>query len=78
GDPAKVAYLDRTTAALPYRILERPRVLILGAGGGEQVLLALRAGADTVDAVEVNPQMIDLARNRFADFAGGIFSRPNL
>ncbi|TIX77960.1 MAG: SAM-dependent methyltransferase, partial [Mesorhizobium sp.] len=78
GDPANVAYLDRTTAALPYRILERPRVLILGAGGGEQVLLALRAGADTVDAVEVNPQMIDLARNRFADFAGGIFSRPNL
>jgi SAM-dependent methyltransferase len=78
GDPARVAYLDRTTAALPYRILERPRVLILGAGGGEQVLLALRAGADTVDAVEVNPQMIDLARNRFADFAGGIFSRPNL
>ncbi|RWM18651.1 MAG: SAM-dependent methyltransferase [Mesorhizobium sp.] len=78
GDPAKVAYLDRTTAALPYRILKQPRVLILGAGGGEQVLLALRAGADTVDAVEVNPQMIDLARNRFADFAGGIFSRPNL
>ncbi len=78
GDPAKVAYLDRTTAALPYRILERPRVLILGAGGGEQVLLALRAGADTVDAVEVNPQMIDLARNCFADFTGGIFNRPNL
>ncbi|ATU94974.1 SAM-dependent methyltransferase [Phyllobacterium zundukense] len=78
GTPATVAYLDRTTAALPYRILERPRMLILGAGGGEQVLLALRAGADTVDAVEVNPQMIDLVRNRFADFDGGIFSRPNV
>ncbi len=78
GDPATVAYIDRTTAALPYRILERPRVLILGAGGGEQVLLALRAGAEIVDAVEVNPQMIDLARNRFADFVGGIFSRPNV
>ncbi len=78
GDPATIAYLDRTTAALPYRILERPRVLILGAGGGEQVLLALRAGADSVDAVEVNPQMIDLARNRFADFGGDIFSRPNV
>jgi SAM-dependent methyltransferase len=78
GDPAAVAYLDRTAAALPYRILERPRVLILGAGGGDQVLLALRAGGGTVDAVEVNPQMIDLARNRFADFVGGIFSRPNV
>ncbi|MCY1327700.1 Polyamine aminopropyltransferase [compost metagenome] len=78
GDLATVAYLDRTTAALPYRMLARPRVLVLGAGGGEQVLLALRSGADLVDAVEVNPQMIDLARNRFANFAGGIFSRPNV
>lgn len=78
GDPATVAYLGRTTAALPYRILHRPRVLILGAGGGEQVLLALSAGAGTVDAVEVNPQMINLARVRFADFAGGIFSRPDV
>lgn len=78
GDPATVAYLDRTTAALPYRMLARPRMLVLGAGGGEQVLLALRAGADIVDAVEVNPQMIDLARNRFANFVGGIFSRPNV
>ncbi|MEK1888441.1 MAG: SAM-dependent methyltransferase, partial [Phyllobacterium sp.] len=78
GDPATVAYLDRTTDALPYRIRERPRTLILGAGGGAQVLLALRAGADSVDAVEVNSQMIDLARNRFADFVGGIFGRSNV
>ncbi|MCA1440433.1 SAM-dependent methyltransferase [Ensifer sp. IC4062] len=78
GDPATVAYLDRTTAALPYRLLARPRVLVLGAGGGEQVLLALRAGAEIVDAVEVNPQMIELTRNRFANFVGGIFSRPNV
>jgi len=78
GDPAAVAYLDRTTAALPYRILERPRALILGAGGGEQVLLALYAGAENVDAVEVNAQMIDLVQNRFADFIGGIFSRSDV
>ena len=78
GDPAAVAYLDRTTAALPYHILERPQTLILGAGGGEQVLLALYAGAENVDAVEVNAQMIELAQNRFADFIGGIFSRSNV
>ncbi|MCA1407325.1 SAM-dependent methyltransferase [Ensifer sp. IC3342] len=78
GDPATVAYLGRTAAALPYRLLARPRVLVLGAGGGEQVLLALNAGADNVDAVEVNPQMIELSRNRFASFVGGIFNRPNV
>ena len=41
GDPKALRYLDYTTAALPYHLLERPKVLVLGAGGGEQVLLAL-------------------------------------
>ena len=41
GDLERLSYLDFTTLALPYHLLQRPKVLILGAGGGEQVLLAL-------------------------------------
>ena len=41
GDLEPLGYLDFTTAALPYHLLERPKVLVLGAGAGAQVLLAL-------------------------------------
>ena len=34
GDRDTIAYLDFTTEALPYHLIERPRVLILGVGGG--------------------------------------------
>jgi spermidine synthase len=40
----------------PYTILRRPRrVLVLGAGAGNDVAAALFAGAETVQAVEIDP-----------------------
>lgn len=76
--PAGLAYLDFTDPALAYHLLERPEVLVLGAGGGGEVLLALHAGAAGVDAVEVNPQMVRLVRRTFAGFAGGLYDRAGV
>src|SRR5918995_176290 len=50
GDLEPLAYLDFTTAALPYHLLERPEVLVLGAGGGAHALPALYHDAHRVDA----------------------------
>lgn len=73
SDPAALAYLGRTTAALPYRLLDRPRVLVLGAGAGTAVLQALVLGAGEVDAVEVDPRLVALVRDRHRDFAGDLY-----
>jgi len=49
---------------LPYRYLGRPpgRVLVLGAGTGNDVAVALDEGATQVDAVEIDPVILDLGR----------------
>ena len=60
-------------SALPYHLLERPAVLILGAGGGADVLLALYHNAAPIDAVELNAQVVRLVRATYADFAGTTF-----
>jgi len=73
GDPASLGYLGDVTSALPYRLLEQPRVMVLGAGAGADVLLALHNGAAAVDAVELNPQMAALVREDFADYAGRLY-----
>ena len=78
GDLEPLRYLDFTTAALPYHLLDSPEVLILGAGGGEQVLLALFHGAPEIDAVELNPQIVDLVEREYADFSGSIYRRPEV
>ncbi len=73
GDLDALAYLGDVTAALPYALLDAPQVLILGAGGGADVLLALVNGAARIDAVELNPQMTNLVTNSYADFAGHLY-----
>ncbi len=73
GDLEALGYLGDVTAALPYALLDAPHVLILGAGGGTDVLLALHNGASRVDAVELNPQMTRLVSDTYADFAGHLY-----
>jgi spermidine synthase len=74
GEPGSVAYLGDMTAALPYALLDEPSVLVLGAGTGSDVLMALYHGASSVDAVELNPQMTRLVAKTHADFAGQIYA----
>jgi hypothetical protein len=47
---------------LPYRFARPSRVLVVGAGMGNDVAAALRAGAQRVDAVEIDPAILDLGR----------------
>jgi len=78
SDIQSLKYLGDITAALPYALLDRPNVLVLGAGGASDVLLALYHGARAVDAVELNPQMSELVKNSYADFAGRVYDDPRV
>ncbi len=78
GDVAELAYLDDTTGALAYQLLERPSVLVLGAGGGADVLQAIRHRARTIDAVELNGQLAALVTKVHADIAGPLYDRPGV
>jgi spermidine synthase len=50
---------------LPYELVgPRARVLIVGAGAGNDAAAALRAGAAAVTAVEIDPAILDLGRER--------------
>jgi hypothetical protein len=78
GDRKPLAYLDFLTSAAPYHLLDRPRVLVLGAGAGADVLQALAHDARMVDAVELNPQLVELVERDFAAFSGRPFSAPGV
>jgi len=77
-DPAELGYLDRLTSALPYHLQRPQRVLVLGAGGGAEVLQARYHGVPAIDAVELNPQLIELAEQDFGDFTGRLYQQPGV
>ncbi len=79
GDLASLAYLDDVPSALPYHLVSPdPDVLILGAGGGSEVLQALQHRARHVDAVELNPQLIGLINRSLGTFSGHLYDDPRV
>ncbi|MBI1852138.1 MAG: hypothetical protein HYR85_17500 [Planctomycetes bacterium] len=55
-----------------------PSVLVVGSGGGYEVLTALTHGARRVVAVEINPAIADLVAGRMSGFVGGLFQDPRV
>ncbi|CAM2066448.1 SAM-dependent methyltransferase [Sulfidibacter corallicola] len=78
GEPSEAVYLDYVGDALPYRLLTRPEVFIVGAGGGTQILNALYHRATHVTAVEADPNLFDLMEGSLHAFSGGLYTRPEV
>jgi hypothetical protein len=73
--------LLRHTNAIPFLCLNRDEkrsMLVIGPGGGKEVLLGLFGEVDTVTGVEVNPDFVSIVNDHRA-FDGGIYSDfPNV
>ena len=54
-----------------------PKTLVIGPGGGSDVLVALGAGSEKVTAVEMNPLMLRFARS-FGALAGNLYDNPRV
>ena len=78
GQLEPLIYLDHLTSALPYHLLNQPEVLVLGAGTGSDVLQALYHRVRSVDAVELNPQIVELVQKRYRAFSGRPYSAPGV
>ncbi|NLU23000.1 MAG: hypothetical protein GXW89_20160 [Phycisphaerae bacterium] len=77
GNPAHPADGRNWFRAVPFRVSEKPRVMIIGPGGATDVVLAIAAGSPMVTAVEMNPLIID-AVQAFGDEAGRVYDHPNV
>ena len=82
GNPADAAYLRYELTALAYHLVERPAgftALVIGPGGGRDLLSALVFGARHVDGVEINPIIArDVMLDRFRDYSGGVYAHPRV
>src|SRR5688500_11915450 len=76
------AYLRYELTALAYGLVERPSgftALVIGPGGGRDLLSALVFGATRVDGVEINPIIVrDVMLQRFRDYSGNLYTDPRV
>lgn len=78
GDFDKLKIIDRSLYSAAYQVLDKPEVLIIGVGGGTDVLAGLRHEARHITGVELNRPTIKAVAEWFNDFAGGIYNHPKV
>lgn len=74
--PAVERLLAHFPGAVPFQFMpdsSRDKALIIGPGGGRDILLAAGAGFKNIQAAEVNPDLLDLVREH-ADYNGGLYT----
>lgn len=70
-----VRFVVESGEYFPFYFLEdyqKENALIIGPGGGREVILSLIGGVKSVTAVEVNPEIVNLM-NDYSDYNGGIY-----
>jgi len=74
----QLTYLDQMTSALPYHLQPINKVLLIGVGGGTDILQARFHHSQRIDGVELNAQMIHLLTDEFARYTGNLARQPGV
>jgi len=74
GDYDEVRYLRHDLTSVPYRIFQPKEILLIGVGGGRDILTAKLYGVQRVQGVELNPITAnDVMRGQFRKFSGDVY-----
>src|SRR5882672_7997862 len=76
--PAALTHLFYDVTSIGYQLRPPARVCIVGAGGGRDILAALKAGATHVDAVELNGHIVSALSGQFREFSGDVYHLPGV
>jgi SAM-dependent methyltransferase len=74
----ELEFPERNLLGIGYWTRENPRVLVIGPGGGPDLVAALRYEPERIVAVELNDTTIRVVGERFREFVGGLYQRPEV
>lgn len=78
GDTTAFDYLQSTIQSFYYQIRKSADVLIIGVGGGQDVLNAYISGQQTITGIEINPTIARLNTDLYRNFNGDLFHRDGV
>jgi hypothetical protein len=78
GNPDDVDFLKYDVANIGHHVRPDGSTLVIGTGGGRDVLAALIFGAKSVTGVEINSQILETVNGPFGDFGGHLDRDPRV
>jgi hypothetical protein len=78
GAPQQISHLKYDVVNLAHQVRKNADVLVIGVGGGRDVLSALAFDQASVTGVEINAQILDAVNNVYGDFTGHLDKNPRV
>jgi heme/copper-type cytochrome/quinol oxidase subunit 4 len=78
GNPRTIEHMKYQVVNLAHYIRSNADVLVVGVGGGSDVLAALAFDQHSVTGVEINQQILDAVNNVYGDFTGHLDRDPRV
>ena len=78
GDPDETKFLRYDVTNLPHYLRPNADVLVVGVGGGRDILSALQFDQKSVTGVEINKTMLDITNGTYGDFTGHLDRDPRV
>lgn len=78
GDLKKIEHVKYDVTSIAYFLKEKAKVLIIGPGGGRDVLTALYFNEKEIYPVEINYDIIKTVRKKFGKFTNHLYDYPNV
>ncbi len=78
GNREELSYLTFDVTSAGYLFRHPQKVAIIGPGGGRDILSAYFSGAPYIDAIELNPSMIQTLSGPFKKFSGDVYHLPGV
>ncbi len=78
NDQREIDFLRYDLTGFANYLKPNAKVLIVGVGGGRDVLTALAFNQPTIVGIEINPIIVNLLKNEYSFFSGNINSNPRV
>ena len=75
GNPESRKDMSNWMQYKPFTMMQDPKVLVIGSGGGRDVVAALASGSKDVTSVEINPIIFNTVKE-YGDRAGNVYTHP--
>ena len=76
GDLGAIQHLKYDVTALAHYLRRQTSVLVIGVGGGRDILTSLVFGQRHVTGVEINPDILRALTEHFVDYTGDLQANP--
>ncbi|MBN9388837.1 MAG: hypothetical protein J0I20_12345 [Chloroflexi bacterium] len=78
GNPKSLDFLKWDVSTVVHSLKTNANQLIIGAGGGKDIMAGLLFNQKKITGVEINPDIINAVKNQYGDYTGNFYKDPRV